>query len=110
MNWVNWVIIAVIVAVVIGFVVYYAVKLSKMSTEEKRSLIVTYLIGFCDLAEQQFVGTKRGQEKIAWVEEQFNAHAGWFLKLVFKFTKTNSLQELIELALKTAKETKWDQK
>ena len=48
------------------------VKLFKMPKEEREKVIKTYLKGVIMLAEDEIVGTERGEERLAMVEEYFN--------------------------------------
>ena len=103
-----WVVIGLAAAVVLGLVIWFLVKFFKMTPADRKELIVQFLIGLVTLAENTIVGSSKGQEKLAWVEQQFNATAPWFLKIVLLLTKTANLQELGELALEKAKNIKWD--
>ena len=105
-----WSVIGAVALALVAFVVYNAIKLFRMKPDERKALIVQFLLGLVDIAEIEFIGSDRGKEKIAWVEEQFNKTAPWFLKLVLTVTKTDTLQDLIEIALKKAKEIEWDKK
>ena len=103
-----WIIIGVIGLVAIAALVWFIVKLVKMKPEEREELIVQILIGLVTAAENYFVGEGRGQEKIAWVQEQFNKTAPWFVKIVLMLTKTADFNELVKKALEKAKATEWD--
>ena len=81
------------------------VKLFKMPKEEREKVIKTYLKGVIMLAEEEIVGTERGEERLAMVEEYFNKNAPWFLKILLGIFGKENLQELIELALKEVKES-----
>lgn len=103
-----WVVIGLTAAVVLGLVIWFLIKFFKMKPEDRKELIVQFLIGLVTIAEKTIVGSKKGQEKIAWVEEQFKATAPWFLKVVLALTKTANLQGLAEIALNKAKDIEWD--
>ena len=79
-----------------------------MKPEEREEVIIQILIGLVTAAENYFVGEGRGQEKIAWVQEQFNKTAPWFVKIVLMITKTADFNELVKKALEQAKTTEWD--
>jgi len=81
------------------------VKLFKMPKEEREKVIKTYLKGVIMLAEEEIVGTEKGEERLAMVEEYFNKNAPWFLKILLRIFGKENLQELIELALKEVKES-----
>lgn len=103
-----WVIVGIVAAIVLALAVCFLIKFFKMKPEERKELVVQFLIGLVSLAEAEIVGAGKGKEKIAWVEGQFNATAPWFLKTVLLLTKTANLQELIEVALVKAKSINWD--
>lgn len=100
---VMWIIIGLVCAGVLAFVIYYLVKFFKLSKEERTALIKTYLKGAIALAEQEIVGNKKGEERLAMVEEYFKEHAPWFLKALLLITGKDSLKDLIEEALKEVK-------
>lgn len=107
-DWLIWVIIGLCAAIVCAVVVFFIIKLCKMPAEERQNLIVEFLIGLVTVAENAYNGEGLGKDKIAWVEQRFNATAPWFLKIVLMFTKSKSLADLIGEALKQAKGTEWD--
>lgn len=100
-----WIIIGLVAAGVLAFLIYYIVKLCKMSKEERNKLLKTYLKGAIALAEQEIVGNKRGQEKLEAVEKYFKEHAPWFLKLVLFVAGKENLTELINEALQEVKDS-----
>ena len=108
MDWLVWAVIGIAAAIVLVLVVLFVIKFFKMKPEERKELIIQFLIGLVTMAESAYVGQGLGKEKIAWVEEQFNKTAPWFLKMVLLLTKTADLNDLIDKALKKAKETEWD--
>ena len=95
---VMWIIIGVVGAAILAFVIYYIVKLCKMTPEERKKTLVTWLKGAVALAEEE-IGSGHGEEKLAEVEAYFKKNAPWFLKILFLFSGAESLQELIEEAL-----------
>ena len=103
-----WVIIGIIAIIALAFVVWFCIKFFKMKPEERNELIIQFLIGLVSVAETQIVGSQKGAEKVKLVEEQFNKTAPWFLKITLLLTKTASLQDLIEVAVKKAKTIEWD--
>ena len=100
-----WIVVAVVFLAIAAFIAIVAIKISKMTQEERQELVKQCLIGLCTVAENYFIGEGRGQEKLAMVQEQFYKTAPWFTKLVFKFCGVKDLTELIEVALTEAKET-----
>ena len=107
-EWVIWTIVGIVAAIVLTLVVCFVIKFIKMKPEERRELIVQFLIGLVSIAETEIVGSQKGQEKVAWVETQFNKTAPWFLKIVLLLTKTANLNDLISIAVKKAKGIEWD--
>ena len=103
-----WVVIGLAAIVALGWIIWFLIKFFKMKPEDRKELIVQFLIGLVTVAEKTIIGSKKGQEKIAWVEEQFKATAPWFLKIVLALTKTANFQELAEIALNKAKSIEWD--
>lgn len=108
MEIVVWIIIGLVALVAIAALVMLIIRIVKMKPEEREELIVQILIGLVTAAENYFVGEGRGQEKIAWVQEQFNKTAPWFVKIVLMVTKTADFNELVKKALEKAKTTEWD--
>lgn len=108
MEIVIWIIIGLVALVAIAALVMLIIRIAKMKPEEREELIVQILIGLVTAAENYFVGEGRGQEKIAWVQEQFNNTAPWFVKIVLMVTKTADFNELVKKALEQAKTTEWD--
>ena len=108
MNVVVWVIIGLVALIAVACIVMFIIKISKMKPEEREDLIIQVLIGLVTAAENYFVGEGRGDEKIAWVQEEFEKRAPWFVKLVLAVTKTADFNELVDKALTAAKSTEWD--
>ena len=48
-----WIIVAVLGVAIIGFIVYKIISIAKMSPEERKKTLVTYLIGLVTLAEEE---------------------------------------------------------
>ena len=108
LEFVIWAIIIIISLVVIALLAWFIIKIIKMKPEEREQLIIQILIGLVTTAENYFVGEKRGKEKIAWVQKQFNKTAPWFVQILLMVTKTADFEELIKKALEQAKTTEWD--
>jgi F0F1-type ATP synthase assembly protein I len=103
-----WIIVGIVAAIVLAFLVAFVIKFFKMTPDAKKELIIQFLIGLVSVAEIEIVGSQKGKEKIAMVEEQFNKTAPWFLKIVLLLTKTANLEDLIKVALTKAKSIEWD--
>lgn len=81
------------------------VKLCKMPKEEREKVIKTYLKGIIMLAEEEIVGTKRGEERLAMVEEYFDKNAPLMYRIILFLLGKDNLKNLIEDALAEIKET-----
>lgn len=107
-NVIIWIIIGLVAAIALTAVIWFTIKFFKMKPEERKELIIQFLIGLVSIAETEIVGSQKAKEKIALVEKQFNATAPWFLKIVLTLTKSADLHELISEAVKRAKSIEWD--
>lgn len=101
-EWLIWVIIGLVAAAAVVFMI---VKIVKLSPEQRKELIVNFLVGLVTVAEGYFTEGGKGVEKLAMVEEQFKKTAPWFLKILFMVCGVKDLKELIEVALEKAKLT-----
>ena len=110
-----WIAIGVIAIAILTFVIYYIVKICKMSPEERRKTLLTWLKGAVALAEEE-IGAGHGDQKLAEVEAYFKKNAPWLLKILFMISGEDNLKGLIEEALtgvknsfdKSSKEKKED--
>lgn len=98
-----YIVIGVVIAAIIGFFAVKLIKFAKMSKEEKTKILKTYLKGIIALAEQEIVGTKKGEEKLKMVEDYFNEKAPRIYKAILLMLGKENLKELIEEALKEIK-------
>ena len=92
-------------AVVFAFLSYFVpqiIKFCKMSKDDKRKLLLTYLAGLVTMAEDK-IGAGHGAEKLAEVENYFNTHAGPYYKMILKVFGKENLKGLIEEALALVK-------
>ena len=92
-------------AVVLVILLYLALKIAKfckMSKDDKRKLLLTYLAGLVTMAEDK-IGAGHGAEKLAEVENHFKAHAGLFYKMILRVFGKENLKGLIEEALQLVK-------
>ena len=97
-NILTYVGVGAIVAAVLVFVIYKVVKFCKMSKENKREVLLSYLIGLVTIAEEK-IGSGQGEKKLAEVEEKFQKNAGFFYKLILKVLGKDNLKDLIGEAL-----------
>ncbi len=92
-------------AVVLAFLSYLVpqiIKFCKMSKDDKRKLLLTYLAGLVTMAEDK-IGAGHGAEKLAEVENYFNTHSGLFYKIILRVFGKENLKGLIEEALQLVK-------
>lgn len=102
-EWLIWVIIGIVALIVLISVVVTAIKIIKMEPEERKKLLIEFLIPLITEAEGLFTEHGKGSEKLKIVEDAFNKTAPWFLKLVFKFSGCVDLNEFVKLALDKVK-------
>jgi hypothetical protein len=98
----------IIGAIVLGLIVFLIVKIikfAKMSSDEKKTLLKTYLKGIIALAEQTITGNKKGTEKLQMVENYFKEKAPLVYKIILALLGKDSLSAIIEEALKEIKES-----
>lgn len=98
----------IIGAIVLGIIVYAVIniiKYTKMTPEERKKVLKTYLKGLVALAEQEIVGSKKGEEKLQMVEDYFNKKAPTVYKLLLTLIGKDNLKEIIEEALDEVKKT-----
>ena len=105
MDWIVWVIIGIVAAIVLAVVIYFIVKIVKMSPEQRKKVIMNFLMGLVTTAENLYVEHGMGKEKIEEVQKAFKQTAPWFLKILLVVTKSADLNDLIERALTKVKET-----
>ena len=103
-----WVVIGLALVAAVVFAVVVIIKVAKLPKDERKTLIVQFLLGLVTYAESYFTGSGRGVEKLAWVEEQFNKRAPWFLKIVLMLLGKSTFAQLVDEALELAKNTLWD--
>ena len=88
----------------LAFIVKKAYDIYSMSKEERVAELVTYLKGIVALIEREYVGSGRGQEKLAAVKQYFNERAPATLKLMLKSIGFSDVGVLIEKALAELKQ------
>lgn len=96
--------IAVVICIVIVVIAIFLIKFFSMNAEERKLALKTYLKGLVALAEQEIVGTKRGQEKLEMVQEYFQKKAPMVYKITLLLLGKDNLTQLIEDALKEIKD------
>ena len=88
-------------AVVLAFL-SQIIKFCKMSKDDKKKLLLTYLAGLVTMAEEE-IGSGHGAGKLEKVENYFKAHAGVFYKIILLIFGKENLKDLIEQALALVK-------
>lgn len=101
-NIIVYVVLGVICVAALIFLIVNVIKFSKMSKEEKKELLITYLKGLVAYAEKQ-LGSGKGAEKLKLVEDAFNKKAPFIYKLLLKAVGAKDLKDLIETALAEVK-------
>ena len=94
--------IGAIVLAFLSYLVPQIIKFGKMSKDDKRKLLLTYLAGLVTMVEDE-IGAGHGAEKLAEVENYFKTHAGLFYKIILRVFGKENLKGLIEEALQLVK-------
>ena len=102
-NVVLWIVIGVLGAAILGYLIIKIIAIVKMSPEERKKVLVSYLVSLVNAAEG-LIGSGHGQEKLEQVEKWFNEKAPLTYKLILTLVGKENLKELIEEALKQIKE------
>ena len=100
-----WCVVGVVILSVIILGAVFVTKYIKTSPEERKKILKTYLKGIVALAEQEIVGTKRGQERLKAVENYFKEKAPIVYKILLLLLGKENFQGLVEEALKEIKES-----
>ena len=98
-----WIVFAVLAVAILAIVIVRAVEIFKMSPDERKKALVTYIKGLVALAEAE-IGSGHGQEKQKKKKKWFKEKAPLVLKICLSLFGKENLKELIELALKEIKE------
>lgn len=98
MDVVFWVLIGIVGGAALGFIIYYIIKIAKMTPEERKKLLVDWLVTAVNLAESE-LGSGHGEEKLAEAEAYFKKKAPWLLKIIYAISGGDNLKDLIEAAL-----------
>ena len=104
-NIIMYCIIAAIAVIALAFVIIWIIRFAKMTPEKKKETLKTYLKGLIALAEQEIVGTKKGEERLKMVEDYFNKKAPTVYKIILLLIGKDNLKEIIEEALKEIKQS-----
>lgn len=95
-----WVFIGLFGAAILGILIYYIIKIFKSSPEQRKKLILDFLIELVKLAQDE-IESDSSVEVIDKIEKLFKEKASWFLKIVLLVTQKANLKELIQEALDT---------
>lgn len=94
--------IGAVVLAFLSYLVMQIIKFCKMSKDDKRKLLLTYLAGIVTMVEDE-IGAGHGAEKLAEAENYFKTHAGLFYKIILRVFGKENLKDLIEEALRLVK-------
>lgn len=94
--------IGAVVLALLSYLVPQIIKFCKMSKDDKRKLLITYLAGLVTMVEDE-IGAGHGAEKLAEVENYFKTHAGLYYKIILRILGKENLKDLIEEALSLVK-------
>lgn len=94
--------IGAVALALLSYLVPQIVKFCKMSKDDKRKLLLTYLAGLVTMVEDE-IGAGHGAEKLAEVENYFKTHAGLYYKIILRILGKENLKDLIEEALALVK-------
>lgn len=97
------IILAIIAAIVLIFIVYNIIKISKLSTNERKAIIKKWLISAVVFAENAYKEQGKGSEKMQDVINDFNKNAPILCKILLSITKSANLNDLIEESLEFVK-------
>lgn len=98
-----YIVLGVICAAILGIAIYKIVRFCKMSSEEKKQVLITYLKGLVAFAESQIIEQGKGAEKLQLVEDTFKKKAPMVYKIILEIVGVDNLKGLIEVALKELK-------
>lgn len=101
-NIIIYVLFGLVCVCAIGYIVFQIIKFSKMTSEEKRETIITYLKGLVAFAEKK-LGSGKGAEKLKLVEDMFKKKAPFIYKMLLKAVGVKDIKELVEVALAEVK-------
>ena len=105
---IQWIMLIAIGIILLSAGIFAIVKICKMSEEERRNLIIQWLIGAVTIAENAIKEQGAGVQKLEMVISEFNKKAPILCKILLYITKCESLTEMIEKALEMAKST-WNE-
>ena len=98
-----YIVIGVVALVLLTLLIIKIVKFVKMSPEQKREFLKTYVKGIVVLAEQTVTGDKRGQEQLQMVVDYFNKKAPMVYKFVLFLIGKDNFKQIVEEALEDIK-------
>lgn len=104
MQVVVWVIIGIVAAAILAGLIWFIVKISKMSPEDRKDAIRDFLSAIIEASIDIYVQNGIGEEQVKKLEEEFKKTAPWFLKILLSVTSSANLDELIEEALQKAQD------
>ncbi len=99
----SWVLLALFAAICIAYVVIKIISFTKLTKEEKKQKVLDLLYSLVVIAETEIKGQGKGAEKLAYVEQLFEAKAPLLYKYLVKYSGYEDLDTLIEEALAAVK-------
>lgn len=105
MSILDYIIIGIVAVVVIIAVIWFVIKIVRLTPEERKKLLITVLTGFVKLAENEF---KQGEnnKKLNAVIKYFSEKSGIFNKILLLFTGgKKALPSLIAETVKQVQDT-----
>lgn len=88
--------------IIIIVVIYWVVKICKMSSSERQQLLISYLKEIIKSIQDELEDPNL--LNLSEVEDYFKKNAPWLLKIILLITGKNNLSNLIEDAVKQIKE------
>ena len=98
-----YIVIGVVALVLLTLLIIKIIKFVKMSPEQKREFLKTYVKGIVVLAEQTVTANKKGQEKLQMVEDYFTKKAPMVYKFVLFLIGKDNFKQIVEEALEDIK-------
>ena len=97
-----WIIIGILGATIIGYLVYKIIYIVRLSPEERKNVLISYLVSLVNAAEGA-IGSGHGAEKLEQVEKWFKEKAPLAYKIILSLIGKENLKDLIEAALEEIK-------
>lgn len=103
MDWLSWIILGLIALGGIAILIWKIIEVIKMTPDERKETIQQWLVSAVVAAEDAIKESGAGQKKMEMAMDYFKTNAPFAYKIMMRFTKDVSLQELIDKALEMVK-------